>query len=334
MRRSWGTITNHLWDFGDGTSAVGAIVEHTYAQPGQYLVALVTTDDDGAEGFGSAASVIDTTRSLPAVSVKSPLTTPSVGGNVVVTGKVSYQSTARILGNLTSGGPLTVIDGKSTTQLASLGSIGGQITSNTTVPPVVVDGHAFVYKPTEWIDPVNTTWRQWMNATATSNNAPTWSRGLSANPGCTLSPGCDSVNGKIVTLSTPTLVDARRSVNGCSAVTVQNMEIAMSSDLTLIADKIGIVNGLKVTSADGKAHVLRLIATGNATSCTSTNGISASGGLNIDPKISTQVLAAGQAKIDGPASFSGQVLAACFPSSGATNIAYANVVTPGLVVPQ
>ena len=108
----------------------------------------------------------------------------------------------------------------------------------------------------------------------------------------------------------------------------------MSSDLTLIADKIGIVNGLKVTSADGKAHVLRLIATGNATSCTSTNGISASGGLNIDPKISTQVLAAGQAKIDGPASFSGQVLAACFASSGATNVAYANVVTPGLVVTQ
>ncbi len=38
----------YSWDFGDGGTAVGAYVDHTYAEPGEYTVTMTIEDDDGA----------------------------------------------------------------------------------------------------------------------------------------------------------------------------------------------------------------------------------------------------------------------------------------------
>jgi len=43
-----GNITAYMWDFGDGTSAQGAVVTHAYAVGGSYTVALTVIDNDGA----------------------------------------------------------------------------------------------------------------------------------------------------------------------------------------------------------------------------------------------------------------------------------------------
>ena len=42
-----GTITSYEWDFGDGTTASGANVSHSYPAPGSYSVKLTVTDNDG-----------------------------------------------------------------------------------------------------------------------------------------------------------------------------------------------------------------------------------------------------------------------------------------------
>ena len=44
-----GTIQEYAWDLGDGATASGATVSHTYAE-GTYTVQLTVTDDDGATG--------------------------------------------------------------------------------------------------------------------------------------------------------------------------------------------------------------------------------------------------------------------------------------------
>lgn len=40
---------SYLWDFGDGTSASGPSVEHTYSKQGEYLVSLTVTDGISVE---------------------------------------------------------------------------------------------------------------------------------------------------------------------------------------------------------------------------------------------------------------------------------------------
>jgi hypothetical protein len=42
-----GSITGYAWTFGDGASANGVSVSHTFAQDGDYAVRLIVTDNDG-----------------------------------------------------------------------------------------------------------------------------------------------------------------------------------------------------------------------------------------------------------------------------------------------
>ena len=43
-----GTIQSYAWDFGDGTTATGEVVNHTYAENGTYTVALTVTDNESS----------------------------------------------------------------------------------------------------------------------------------------------------------------------------------------------------------------------------------------------------------------------------------------------
>ncbi|MCA9622758.1 MAG: PKD domain-containing protein [Myxococcales bacterium] len=57
-----GTVVGHHWDFGDGSTGEGALVEHSYAAPGCYDVTLEVTDDDGLTGEATRTTrVIATT---------------------------------------------------------------------------------------------------------------------------------------------------------------------------------------------------------------------------------------------------------------------------------
>jgi glycoprotein endo-alpha-1,2-mannosidase len=55
-----GTITNYQWSFGDGNSASGQIVTHSYAHSGQYTVNLTVTDNDNLSGSAQHDVIIKT----------------------------------------------------------------------------------------------------------------------------------------------------------------------------------------------------------------------------------------------------------------------------------
>ncbi len=60
-----GAITAYAWDFGDGTSASGPAVQHSYAAPGTYTVVLTVTDEGGLSGQASWSVVIEQPTPTP-----------------------------------------------------------------------------------------------------------------------------------------------------------------------------------------------------------------------------------------------------------------------------
>ena len=53
-----GTIVSYAWDFGDGSTGDGALVSHTYANPGTYTVKLTVIDNDGNSNTATTTAVI------------------------------------------------------------------------------------------------------------------------------------------------------------------------------------------------------------------------------------------------------------------------------------
>jgi PKD repeat protein len=48
-----GTIVSYDWDFGDGTTDSGVVVDHTFASNGDYVVTLTVTDDESRTGIAT-----------------------------------------------------------------------------------------------------------------------------------------------------------------------------------------------------------------------------------------------------------------------------------------
>ncbi|MGB5178969.1 MAG: PKD domain-containing protein [Gammaproteobacteria bacterium] len=53
-----GSIVSRHWDFGDGSSASGVLVDHTFEAPGTYTVTLTVTDDDNLSDSDSLSVVV------------------------------------------------------------------------------------------------------------------------------------------------------------------------------------------------------------------------------------------------------------------------------------
>jgi PKD repeat protein len=53
-----GTVVKYEWDFGDGNTAEGVEVTHTYAEAGEYTVTLTITDNDGLTGSAELSFIV------------------------------------------------------------------------------------------------------------------------------------------------------------------------------------------------------------------------------------------------------------------------------------
>jgi hypothetical protein len=65
-----GSVVAFDWDLGDGAVADSEALDHTYQQPGTYVVELVVTDDDGATDAASVTIVVDEPASAATMRVE------------------------------------------------------------------------------------------------------------------------------------------------------------------------------------------------------------------------------------------------------------------------
>lgn len=223
-----------------------------------------------------------------------------VGGDVTAVGDVSVQESVTVGGSILAGGSVASIDARAIAILQDQGAIGGTVTEEAPVDAPNLPARMTAEDlGSPWNDFADVTWQQWLNQTAAANSAPSWSQGLTSTPGCVMAPWGASVNGEHVTVSTPTVVDARTATSGCSGATLQGMTLDLGADLVLQADQLTFVNGLTVTSTDGADHVLQIVVpSGDDTAI----AVAAPNGITASPQVQVQVVTGGGVQINGTTS--------------------------------
>ncbi len=82
------------WDFGDGTTANGVTVTHSYGQPGNYVVTLTVTDD---QGLTSEATQTVQFQRLPPIPIIGAPNRGSVGDSITFDGSQSIANSGIIV---------------------------------------------------------------------------------------------------------------------------------------------------------------------------------------------------------------------------------------------
>ncbi len=81
-----GTIVGHAWDFGDGSTGSGELVNHAFPTQGTYTVRLTVTDNDAATGSSQQTITVSPAPSVNTAPIANFTFTPEAprGGQLVV----------------------------------------------------------------------------------------------------------------------------------------------------------------------------------------------------------------------------------------------------------
>ena len=116
-----GSIAGYVWDFADGETAEGVVVQHTFVEPGLYQVKVTVTDNDGASASGVERIIASSEVAARAYSV---VALPTLGGPYIEASDVN--NLGQVVGSSTFDGSWTphaflYTDGAS----VDLGTLGG-----------------------------------------------------------------------------------------------------------------------------------------------------------------------------------------------------------------
>ncbi len=104
-RGSTGDIVSYTWDFGDGTTGSGAVVQHAYTAPGSYTVRLVVRDRYGRTDSDTATATIQA-----APTPKGRLTTDKSGYAPGETVRITFENTGTVPITLPNTAPWVIRD--------------------------------------------------------------------------------------------------------------------------------------------------------------------------------------------------------------------------------
>jgi PKD repeat protein len=81
-----GAIVNYQWDFGDGTTATGPIVDYTFGTPGSYNVTLTVTDGSGQTSTATSAVTVNPVQATILPAPLPPIEPPAVPPTANISG--------------------------------------------------------------------------------------------------------------------------------------------------------------------------------------------------------------------------------------------------------
>lgn len=84
-----GIITSHQWDFGDGQTASGDVVNHAYSAAGNFVITLTVTDDEGDSTTASHAVSVDDNKEPPVAVIGAPASA-APGAQLSIEGNGSF----------------------------------------------------------------------------------------------------------------------------------------------------------------------------------------------------------------------------------------------------
>jgi PKD repeat protein len=103
-----GTIVNYSWDFGDGNTAAGPTVIHSFEEDGEYLVTLKITDNEDLVDGKIAIQIVNNRPPVAAITVSETI---NVNESVLFDAGSSYDSDGTIVSYTWSFGDGTVASG-------------------------------------------------------------------------------------------------------------------------------------------------------------------------------------------------------------------------------